>query len=129
MTGRVSSAPANSFTASIESKRSSVTNSTSLPSSRINNSAPWYPEMFRAAMLGKISSRNMSSYAFASAGLVQPCQIRAIILHPHNLVTAVDINDLACDGGRAVAREKHSGLAEFRRLATAFQRRALLIML
>jgi hypothetical protein len=38
--------------------------------------------MFRAAMLGKISLRNMFSYTFASAGLVQPCQIRAIIHIP-----------------------------------------------
>jgi hypothetical protein len=53
-----------------------------LPSSRINNSAPWYPEMFRAAILEKISLRNIFSYAFASAGLVQPCQIRAIIHIP-----------------------------------------------
>src|SRR5882672_5746454 len=30
-------------------------------------------------MLGKISSRNNSSYVFASAGFVHPCQMRAII--------------------------------------------------
>jgi hypothetical protein len=32
-------------------------------------------------MLGKISSRSMFSYVFASARFVQPCQIRAIICH------------------------------------------------
>src|SRR6266705_1620204 len=31
-------------------------------------------------MLGKISSRSISSYVFASAGLVHPCQMRAIIV-------------------------------------------------
>jgi hypothetical protein len=42
-------------------------------------SAPRWPLIFRAAMLGKISSRSISSYALASAGLVHPCQMRAII--------------------------------------------------
>jgi hypothetical protein len=47
-------------------------------------------KQFRAAISGdvsrgdapKISLRNMFSYAFASAGFVQPCQIRAIIHIP-----------------------------------------------
>jgi len=103
--------------------------------------------------------RNMFSYAFASAGLVQPCQIRATMCrydgrarppgapfcdsianksmsksknrswsHAHDLIAAIDINDLTRDRRRAIAGEKDSGLAELRRVATAFQRRALMIM-
>src|SRR5439155_1901514 len=96
-------------------------------------------------MLGKISSRSISSYAFASARFVQPCQIRAIIAskrkrkdeeeeeetgsHAHYLVTAINVNDLACDCRGSVTRQENSGGAQLGRIATAFQRCALLIML
>ena len=50
-------------------------------------------------------------------------------LHAHDLITAVDVDDLTGDRCRSVAREKHSGLTEFRRVATAFQRSSFLIML
>jgi hypothetical protein len=49
--------------------------------------------------------------------------------HPHDLITAIDVNDLTGDRCGSVAREKHSGPAEFRRVATAFQRCAFLIVL
>src|SRR4029077_10950983 len=143
ITGLLASGPANLVTASIESNRSSVTNSTSSPFSRMNNSAPRYPPIFRAAMLGKISSRSNFSYGFASSGLVHPCQMRAIIeqsrikterkrkrcSHSHYLVAAINIDDLAGDGCRGVASEKNSRSAQFGGVAAALQRCAFLIML
>src|SRR5437870_4020754 len=114
--------------------------------------------MFRAAMLGKISSRSIFSYVFASARLVQPCQIRAItrcydgrarppgapihdsitsmskskaklLSHAHYLITAIDINHLTGYCCGGVTCKKHSGGAQFDRITTAFQRRAFLVML
>src|SRR2546430_322642 len=49
--------------------------------------------------------------------------------HAHYLISAIDIDDLACDGRRAIAGEKYPGLAKLGRIATAFQRRAFLVML
>src|SRR5207249_7875281 len=48
--------------------------------------------------------------------------------HSHNLVTAIDVYDLACDCCCAIAGEKNSGGAELGWIATALQRRAILIM-
>src|SRR5438552_5215318 len=114
-------------------------------------------------MLGKISLRNISSYAFASARFVHPCQRRAIMCqcfscscpflvivillgflevrsrarvgtrtrtrsHAHYLVAAIDVNYLASDRRGSVAGEENSGGAQLSWIATAFQRRALLIM-
>src|SRR5438552_6504712 len=116
-------------------------------------------------MLGKISLRNISSYAFASARFVHPCQRRAIMCqcfscscpflvivillgflevrsrararagvgtrtrsHAHYLVAAIDVNYLASDCRGSVAGEENSGGAQLSWIATAFQRRALLIM-
>src|SRR5207249_77052 len=97
--------------------------------------------MFRAAMLGKISVCNISSYAFASARFVHPCQMRAIIWskskskrkrkrlsHAHYLVTAIDVDDLPGDRRGSVAGEKNPSGAELSRIATALQWRAFLIM-
>src|SRR5439155_18629848 len=139
ITGSLVSAPANSFTGSIESNLNNVTNSTSSPSSLMNNSAPRYPLMLRAAIEGKISSRNISSYAFAFSGFVQPCQTRAIIgskterkrksgSHAHDLVTAIDVNDLTSDRRSTVACQENSGRPQLSGIATAFQWRAFLIM-
>src|SRR6266516_1472424 len=137
ITGFPSSTPANSFTAFIESNLNNVTNSTSSPSSLTNNSAPRYPLMLPAAIEGKISSRNISSYAFAFSGFVQPCQTRAIIgsktkrksgSHAHDLVTAIDVNDLTSDRRSTVACQENSGRPQLGGIATAFQWRAFLIM-
>ena len=49
--------------------------------------------------------------------------------HPHDLIAAIDVDDLAGDRRGAVAGEENSGGAELGRIATAFQRRVLLIML
>src|SRR5215813_14578485 len=111
-------------------------------------------------MSGKISLRNILSYVLASARLVHPRQIRAIIgslrrcgtvegllfyrptknesksmvdeqkeSHAHDLVAAVHINDLTGNGRGCVTGEKDSGSAQLGWIATAFQRRAFLIML
>src|SRR5438128_11984980 len=108
--------------------------------------------MFRAAMLGKISVCNISSYAFASARFVHPCQMRAIIWskskskskrkrkrkrkrkskrlsHAHYLVTAIDVDDLAGNRRGSVAGEKNSSGAKLGGIATALQWCAFLIML
>src|SRR5262249_22423987 len=111
-------------------------------------------------MSGKISLRNILSYVLASARLVHPRQIRAIIgslrrcgtveglvfyrptqnerksmagaqteSHAHALVAAGAIDDLTGNGRGCVTGEKDSGSAELGWIATAFQRRAFLIML
>src|SRR5207247_10831759 len=46
----------------------------------MNNSERPEPLCLRRSLLRKISSRSISSYVFASAGLVHPCQMRAIIV-------------------------------------------------
>src|SRR5204863_10019052 len=48
--------------------------------------------------------------------------------HPHNLIAAIDINDLAGDRSGAIAPDKDTGLAQLGGVATAFQRRAFLVM-
>src|SRR6266480_3607605 len=50
-------------------------------------------------------------------------------LHAHDLIATIDVNDLAGNGRRAIARQKNAGLAQLSRIATALQRRAFLIML
>src|SRR5437870_5463634 len=98
--------------------------------------------MFRAAMLEKISVCNISSYAFASARFVHPCQMRAIIWskrkrkrkskrlsHAHYLVTAIDVDDLPGNRRGSVAGEKNSSGAKLGGIATALQWCAFLIML
>src|SRR5439155_25696235 len=104
--------------------------------------------MFRAAMLGKISVCNISSYAFASARFVHPCQMRAIIWskskskskrkrkrkskrlsHAHYVVTAIDVDDLPGNRRGSVAGEKNSSGAKLGGIATALQWCAFLIML
>ena len=49
--------------------------------------------------------------------------------HPHDLIPAVDVNDLAGNRGRAVAGEENSGLPKLGGIATASERSAFLIML
>src|SRR5258708_6510270 len=82
MTGRVSSAPANSFTPSMESNRSKVTNSTSLPFSRINNSEPWYPEVFRTDIIGEIASARLETrFRHAHDVVMRHHFLRTVIRH------------------------------------------------
>src|SRR5688572_14619461 len=50
-------------------------------------------------------------------------------LHPHDLVTAVHVEDLAGDGGGAVGGEEGAGSAEFFAGDVAFERRMGFVML
>src|SRR3982750_265862 len=49
--------------------------------------------------------------------------------HSHDLVAAVDVEDLAGDGGRAVAGQKRSRRAKFFRQHVALQRRMRFVVL
>src|SRR5207245_11551954 len=49
-------------------------------------------------------------------------------LHPHDLIAAIDVYDLTGDCGRAIAREKDTGLTELGGIAASLERRAFLIM-
>src|SRR5262249_61892537 len=49
--------------------------------------------------------------------------------HAHDLIAAIDVDDLAGDSCGSVAGQKNSGGAKLGGIATAFQWRALLIML
>ncbi len=40
-------------------------------------------------------------------------------LHAHYLIATIDVNDLAGNGRRAIARQKNAGLAQLSRIATA----------
>ena len=113
----------------MESNRSKVTKSTSFPSSQ--------NEQFCPVVSGDVSRGDARENFVAQHLLIRLCVCwfgpavpdPGDHSHPHYLVTAVDVDHLAGDRCRSVAREKHSGLTEFRRVATALQRRALLIML
>jgi len=54
--------------------------------------------------------------------------VRCAILHPHDLIAAIDVNNLARDRGGTVARQENSGVAEFRRITTSLKRRMFLVM-
>ena len=49
--------------------------------------------------------------------------------HAHDLIAAIDVDDLAGDSCGSVAGEENSGSAKLGGIAAAFQRRALLVML
>src|ERR1035437_3570145 len=49
-------------------------------------------------------------------------------LHPHNLIPAVHVNDLAGDGRRAVAGEEDAGRAKLLGDHVALERRMLFVM-
>src|SRR5437016_3688842 len=48
--------------------------------------------------------------------------------HPHDLISAIDIQNLAGDRGCAVAGQEHSGRPQFVRQHIAFERRVRFIM-
>src|SRR4030095_15916400 len=72
------------------------------------------------------------SQSFALKSTPTPVETTALQnygLHAHGFVAAVHINYLAGDGRRARAGEEDARLAELIRVATAFERRMLLIVL
>src|SRR5208283_6140316 len=51
------------------------------------------------------------------------------MLHPHDLVSPVDVNNLTRDRCRTVTGEEYAGLPKLSRIAASSERRMLLVML
>ncbi len=93
-------------------------------------------EQFTAFVPGNVAPRDLEQNFFAQELLIRSGILsrRPTVpnprnhLHPHDLIATVHVDHLTGDRGSTIARQKDARRAELGRLATAFQRRAFLIM-